>query len=61
MEKDYHYYVQFYKNFGWEIVTSQSFPVFVVYLVAVNLCGLWRKVARPLELKKVRHWQITPY
>ena len=58
MEKDIAYYVHFYQNFLWQIVTSKSFPIFVVYLVGVNFCTKWRKVTGPLELKKVGKYSI---
>ena len=53
MEKDFYFYVGFYKDFGWQVATSRSFPIFVVYLIGVNFCSKWRKVAKPLDLGKV--------
>nr|WDS84446.1 elongation of very long chain fatty acids protein 5 [Apocyclops royi] len=53
MEKDINYYACFYKNFIWEIITSNSFPIFTIYLIGVKFAFQWKKLSNPLELHKL--------
>ena len=46
-------YMKIYKTFIIDIVTSTSFPLFVIYLISATNCYKWKKIAGPLNFPKV--------
>ena len=46
-------YWNIYKTFFWDVVTSQSFPLFVLYIILTSVCYKWKKVCGPLSFPKV--------
>ena len=51
---DYYYkLLTIYKTFFIDIVSSQSFPLFVIYLTFTSNCYRWKKIAGPIHFQKV--------
>ena len=51
---DYYYkLLTIYKTFFIDIVSSQSFPLFVIYLIFTSNCYRWKKIAGPIHFQKV--------
>ena len=47
-------YWNVYRTFFFDIVSSTSFPLFVIYLIICFNCYKWKKVADPLNFPKVK-------
>jgi len=45
-------YLTIYKTFFIDIVSSQSFPLFIIYLIFATNCFRWKKIAGPLHFQK---------
>ena len=46
-------YLTIYKTFFIDIVSSQSFPLFIIYLIFATNCFRWKKIAGPIHFQKV--------
>ena len=46
-------YLNIYKTFVIDIVTSKSFPLFVIYLVSTSFCYKWKKLVGPMHFPKI--------
>ena len=54
-------YLTIYKTFFIDIVSSQSFPLFIIYLIFATNCFRWKKIAGPLHFQKVPYPQYLDY
>ena len=46
-------YLRVYKTFLVDIVTLKSFPLFILYLICATNCYKWKKIAGPIDFRKV--------
>ena len=47
-----HRYWNVYKTFVLDIVSSQSFPLFVIYLISTSFCYKWKKFSSAMDFPK---------
>ena len=47
-----HRYWNVYKTFVLDIVSSQSFPLFVIYLISTSFCYKWKKISSAMDFPR---------